>query len=72
MKISVQVKPHSKIESVEKVGDRSYLVRVRVPPTENKANERARELLSENLRIPKRSLELVSGHKSKRKVFEIK
>lgn len=71
MKISVQVKPNSKVESVEKIDDRSYLVRVRVPPSDNQANERARELLAENLRVPKRSVELVSGHKSKKKIFEI-
>jgi len=71
MKISVLVKPNSKTESVEKVDEKNFVVRVHVPPVENQANERTRELLSKYLGIPKRSVELVSGKKSKKKVFEI-
>lgn len=71
MKITVQVKPNSKKEAVEKQEDGSYLVRVNAPPTEGKANERVIELLSKSLKIPKSKFTLIGGHKSKRKVFEI-
>jgi uncharacterized protein YggU (UPF0235/DUF167 family) len=71
MKISVLVKPNSKVESVEEAGERSYVVRVRAIPAENRANERTRELLAETLNVPKSSIELVSGHKSRKKVFQI-
>ena len=69
MKISVQVKTNSKIESVTLQDDGTYLVRVHVPPVDGKANERIRELLSSHLGIAKSNIELVSGMKSKKKVF---
>lgn len=72
MKISVQVKTNSKVESVEVIADGVYQVRVRTPPIDGKANERVRELLAEHLKCPKRSMILISGMKSKKKIFEIK
>lgn len=71
MKISVLAKTNSKVESVEKLPDGSYVVRVRVPPADGKANEKIRELLAQHLDRPKSLIELVSGFKSKKKVFEI-
>ena len=71
MKITVAVKPNSRKESVEVLEDGTYLVRVNAPPTEGQANERVIELLSKFLKTPKSSIELVSGHRGKRKVFQI-
>ena len=71
MKISVAVKPNAKKESVELLGDGSYVVRVNAPPTEGKANKRVIELLAKKLGVSKSSLELVSGHKGKKKTFKI-
>lgn len=71
MNISVSVKTKSKIESVEKQSDGSYVVRVHTPPIEGRANERVRELLAEHFEIPKSSIEIVSGLKGKRKIFRI-
>lgn len=71
MKISVSVKTNSKIESVEKQNDGSYVVRVNAPPVEGKANERIRELLAKHFDLPKSSIEIVSGLKGKKKVFKI-
>lgn len=71
MKITVAVKPNSKKELVEELSDGSYVVRVNVPPIEGKANERVIELLSEHFRIPKSLISLVSGQKSKKKIFLI-
>ena len=72
MKLSVIVKTNSKIESIEKLTDQSYSVRVNVPPVDGKANKRIVELLAEHLNIAKSKIVLVSGEKSKNKVFEIK
>jgi len=71
MKISVSVKPNSKVESVEEKTDGSYLVRVRVPPVDGKANERVIELLSKHFDIPKSAVQLVHGAKGKIKIFAI-
>lgn len=72
MKVSVFVKARSKAESVEPQEDGSYVVRVHVPPVDGKANERVRELLAGHLNVPKNLVEIVSGFKSKKKIFEIK
>ncbi len=71
MKISVSVKTKSKIESVEKQNDGSYIVRVHAPPVEGKANERIRELLAKYFGLPKSSVEIVSGLKGKKKIFKL-
>jgi uncharacterized protein YggU (UPF0235/DUF167 family) len=71
MKISVQVKTNSKIEGVTQVEDGVCLVRVNTPPVEGKANERVRELLAKHYDLPKSRVQLVAGHKSKKKIFEI-
>lgn len=71
VKITVTVKPNSKKESVEILEDGSYLVRVNAPPAEGKANERVIKLLSEKLRRPPSKIELVSGHRSKKKIFKV-
>lgn len=71
MKISVSVKINSKVELVEKQDDESYIVRVRTPPIEGKANERVRELLAEYFKISKSSVEIVSGFKGKKKIVKV-
>lgn len=71
MKISVQVKPNSKKESVELQADGSYVVRVNAPPIEGKANDRVIELLAKFFKTAKSSIILVGGTKSKKKVFSI-
>jgi len=65
------VKPNSRHEGVELRDDGSILVKVNAPPTDGKANERVIELLAEHLKCPKSQIELVSGHKAKRKTFKV-
>lgn len=71
MKITVAVKLNSSKESVELQPDGSYVVRVRARPVDGAANARVIELLSETFKKPKTQITLVSGHKSKKKIFEI-
>ena len=71
VKISVFVKPNSKIESVDMQEDGSYIVRVNVPPVDGKANDRTIELLAKFFKLSKSSVTLINGHKGKKKVFEI-
>ena len=72
MKISIQVKTNSKKESVEKLSEGKFIVRVNVSPIEGKANERVRELLAKHLGLPKSRIAIIHGHRSKNKVFEIR
>lgn len=71
MKITVAVKPNSKKELVELMPDGSYTVRVNVPPVDGKANERVIELLSKHFKQPKSLITLLSGPKSKKKIFSV-
>lgn len=71
MKINVVVKTKSKKELVEKLPDGSFLVRVHAIPEDGQANKRVIELLADFLDRPKTSINLVSGHKSKKKIFEL-
>jgi uncharacterized protein len=72
MKIIVSIKTNSKVEGVEKISEQEYIVRVNALPVEGKANKRIIELLSEYFDLPKSKVSLVSGQKSKKKVFELK
>lgn len=71
-KISVKVKPYSKKEGVSALPDGSLVVRVNALPEDGEANERATQLLAEYFKVPKSALQLLRGHTSRNKVFEIK
>lgn len=71
MKISVRVKTNAKKEMVEKINDRDYKVSVSTQPIEGKANIKVIELLAGYFDIPKSTISLVQGTKSKNKIFEI-
>ena len=71
MKILVSVKTNSKLESIERQDHAHFLIRIRVPPVEGKANERIIELLAEYFHLPKKAIVLISGSKGKKKIFEI-
>lgn len=71
MKISVIVKPNSKMESITQAEDGSLIVKVRAPPVDGKANERLIEILAAYFKKPKSSVKLIRGNTGKKKVFEI-
>lgn len=70
-KVQVQVKTRSSREMVEVIDESHLVVRVGVPPVDGKANERIIELLSAHFKVSKSKVLLVSGPKSKVKVFQI-
>jgi uncharacterized protein (TIGR00251 family) len=70
MKISLRVKPNMKEEKVEKVDD-VFIVWVKEPAKEGRANRAVIELLSEYFKIPKSQIVILSGMKSKQKIIEI-
>lgn len=71
MKISVTVKPRAREERVEKT-DNGYIVYVREPAEENKANRALIEVLSEYFGVSKSKISILSGLKSRHKIVEIK
>lgn len=71
MKITVLAKPNSKKESIELMPDGSFAIKVRAVPENNKANLRIIELLSEHFKVPKSRIEIISGHRGKKKIFNL-
>ncbi|HKZ22273.1 MAG TPA: DUF167 domain-containing protein [candidate division Zixibacteria bacterium] len=70
MKISVKVKPNSKIEKVEKaVG--FWIIHVKEPPQEDKANRAVINLLSAYFKVPKSRISILKGKKSRQKIVGI-
>ena len=70
MKMAVRVKPRSRVEEVSGEGD-SYVVRVKEPPVEGRANRAVLRLLASHLGVPESRLRIVSGFSSRNKVIEV-
>jgi hypothetical protein len=71
MDIQVKVMPNSKKPEVIKISGSAYRVRVDAPASENKANKRLVEILSEHFSVPKSSIKILKGFKSKDKIIKI-
>ena len=70
MKIQVRVKPNSKTEEVSQEGD-SFVVKVKEPPKEGKANQAVIKLLAKHFGVSQSQVRILSGFKSKSKVIEV-
>jgi uncharacterized protein (TIGR00251 family) len=70
MKIQVKVKPNSKSEELSQEGD-SFIIKVKEPPKEGKANQAVIKLLAEHFGVPQSQVRILSGFKSKNKVIEV-
>ncbi len=71
MKIFFKVYPNSKEEKIIKKEDGSFLLRVKAPATEGKANKAVINILSEYFDVPKSFISIKAGHNSKNKIVEI-
>lgn len=70
MKINVKAKPDSNENKVEKIDDLNFVVSVKDPPVQGRANRAVIKLLSEYFHTP--NVRIISGHTSRNKVVEIK
>ncbi len=71
MRISVRVKPGAKMDSVEKLPGGEFLVRVKAPAKEGRANEALILALRRHFNIPKSRISIVGGLGSKNKIVDI-
>ena len=71
MKVLVIAHPNSKRPRIEKDLLENLHVYVNQPPLEGKANKATTEALAEYFKVKKNSVRLLSGEKSKNKIFEI-
>jgi hypothetical protein len=70
MKIQVKVKPNSRTEEVSREGD-SFIIKVKEPPKEGKANQAVIKLLAEHFDVPQSQVRILSGFRSRNKVIEV-
>ena len=66
MELDIRVQPRAKRNVIEADGKR-ITVRVTAPPEGGKANDAVVALLAKRLRVPKRSVRILRGHKSRDK-----
>ena len=71
MKLFIFAKPGAKEDSVKKINDTHFVVTVREPPIQGRANKAIIKTLAEFLGISPSRLNMVLGHTNKQKVIEI-
>ncbi len=71
MRITVTAKPKKKREYVEQVSPTHYIVAVKEPAEQGRANQAIIEALAEYFSIPRSEVVLISGQTNKSKTFEV-
>ncbi len=71
MKIFVRVKPRARQKKIEKVGKNQYVVSVKEPPQEGKANYALIKALSEYFGVSQTQIKILRGLTSRQKCVEI-
>ena len=67
----LKIKPRANRRRLVRTSSGDLCMELTAPPVEGRANEAAVEFLAEFLHMPRRSIELVRGAKSRRKLFRI-
>lgn len=67
----LRVKPRSRRQRLLRNSFGEFCLELTAPPVEGKANEAAVDFLARSLHLPRSSIELVTGAKSRRKLFRI-
>lgn len=71
MRIRIRAKPNSRKETVRKIENNYYEVKVCVPPEKGKANARIIKLLSDYFKVPKSKIQIIRGETGKEKIAEL-
>ena len=69
--LKVKVIPRSSCNEIKEISEGVLKVRLTSPPVEGKANKQLITFLSENFKIKKSEIKIVSGLKSREKLIEI-
>ena len=72
MRISVKAKTNAKKESVEKLSDNEFVVSVKEPPVDGRANWAICRAVAEYFGVSPSQVSIVSGQSAKNKILEIK
>jgi uncharacterized protein (TIGR00251 family) len=71
MKIQIKVKPNSKQQKVQESPDGSWIIWLKSPPIDGKANRELIEILAKKYRVTKSQITIKSGLSSRNKLVEI-
>jgi uncharacterized protein (TIGR00251 family) len=71
MRVYIKVIPRSSRNSVEKISEGEYRVRLTAPPVDGQANSMLIKVLAEHFGISKSSLTIVGGASAKIKIVDI-
>ena len=69
LELAVKVQPKARRNVVEVLDDGTVKVWVTAPPEKGRANDAVEKLLAARLRLPKSSVAVVRGHRSRNKVI---
>ena len=71
MRITVRVKPGSKHAEIQKIDEQNFIISVKEPPIEGRANKAVVKALAEYFGKAPTQISIIGGHTSKIKVIEI-
>lgn len=71
MRITIKAKPAAKVNEVEQLPDGSYIVSVKEPPVQGRANRAILELLADHFSVTLTRVRIIQGWTSRNKVVEI-
>lgn len=71
MYVKVRVTPDAKNEQILEVSSDNFSIRVKEPAEQNLANNRVREIVAGQFRVPVARVKLVAGFRSRSKIFSI-
>jgi len=72
VRISVRAKTNAKKESVEKLSDNEFVVSVKEPPVDGRANWAICRTVADYFGVSPSRVNIISGQSSKNKILEIK
>ena len=71
MKIQVKVKPNSKQQTIKITADGTFIVSLKSPPVDGKANKELIELLAKKFNLSKSEITIKSGLSARNKLIII-
>ncbi|MFZ2192908.1 MAG: DUF167 domain-containing protein [Candidatus Moraniibacteriota bacterium] len=71
MRVYIKVIPRASKNSVEKISEGEYKVKLTAPPVDGKANEALVKLLAEYFGVAKSEISIVGGKSTQRKMVDI-
>lgn len=71
MIINVKVKPHSGKQEIKRISEGDYVISLKKPVKDNKANLELIKLLSKELKVPSKNINIIKGLTGKNKIIKI-